>query len=71
MVCCEVVVSLMSCARTTASIIVQCREKTMKFMFGRREKFLYRRNTVYASFISGTKFGLVLAALVYFAIKLM
>ncbi|MDB5791213.1 MAG: hypothetical protein JWQ80_1237 [Massilia sp.] len=42
----------------------------MKFMFGRREKFLYRRNPVYASFIAGTKFGLVVAALVYLAIKL-
>jgi hypothetical protein len=41
----------------------------MKFIFGRREKFLYRRNPVYASFISGTKFGLVLSALVYLAIK--
>lgn len=42
----------------------------MKFMFGRREKFLYRRSTVLASFLSGTKFGLALAALVYLAIKL-
>ena len=42
----------------------------MKFMFGRREKFLYRRNPVYASFIAGTKFGLVLAALAYQVIRL-
>ena len=38
--------------------------------FGRREKFLYRRNTMVASFLSGTKFGLALAALVYLAIKI-
>ena len=43
----------------------------MKSMFGRREKFLYRRNTVYASFIAGTKFGLVVAALAYLAVKLL
>jgi len=42
----------------------------MKFLFGRREKFLYRRNPVIGSFLSGTKFGLVLAALTYLAIKL-
>ena len=42
----------------------------MKFLFGRREKFLYRRNTVVASFLSGTKFGLLLAVLTYLAIKL-
>ena len=42
----------------------------MKFLFGRREKFLYRRNPVYASFIAGTRFGLVVAALVYLTIKL-
>lgn len=42
----------------------------MKFLFGRREKFLYRRNPVYASFLSGTKFGLALSALVYLVIKL-
>ena len=42
----------------------------MKFMFVRREKFLYRRNPVYASFIAGTKFGLVLAALAYLVIRL-
>jgi hypothetical protein len=44
--------------------------RPMKFLFGRREKFLYRRNPVYASFLSGTRFGLALAALVYLAIKL-
>lgn len=42
----------------------------MKFLFGRREKFLYRRNPVVASFLSGTRFGLALAAVVYLAIKL-
>ena len=42
----------------------------MKFLFGRREKFLYRRNPVYASFIAGTRFGLVVAALAYLTIKL-
>ena len=42
----------------------------MKFVFGRREKFLYRRNPVYASFLSGARFGLVLAALAYLAAKL-
>ena len=36
----------------------------MKSLFGRPEKFLYRRNPVYASFISGTKFGIVVALLV-------
>lgn len=41
----------------------------MKFLFGRREKFLYRRNPVYDSFIAGTKFGLVLAALAYLVIR--
>jgi hypothetical protein len=45
-------------------------EDAMKFLFGRREKFLYRRNPVYASFLSGTKFGLALSALVYLVIKL-
>ena len=43
----------------------------MKFIFGRREKFLYRRNPAYASFLSGTKFGLAIAALVYLAIRLL
>jgi len=42
----------------------------MKFIFGRREKFLYRRNPVVASFLAGTRFGMALAALVYLAIKL-
>jgi hypothetical protein len=43
----------------------------MKFMFGRREKFLYRRNTIYSSFIAGTKFGMVVAVLVILVVKLM
>jgi len=42
----------------------------MKFLFGRREKFLYRRTPMYVYFLSGTRFGLALAALVYLAIKL-
>ena len=33
----------------------------MKSRFGRHEKFLYRRNPMVTSFISGTKFGIVLA----------
>ena len=36
----------------------------MKSMFGRREKFLYKRNPLLASFISGTKFGVVVTVLV-------
>lgn len=43
----------------------------MKSIFGRREKFLYRRNPLYASFISGTKFGVVIALLALLYAKLM
>jgi hypothetical protein len=53
-------------ARTTPLF----REKTMKFRFGRREKFLYRRNPMVASFLSGARFGLVLALLVFLAVTL-
>ncbi|WP_267875156.1 hypothetical protein [Massilia sp. Leaf139] len=42
----------------------------MKFMFGRREKFLYRRNPMFSSFMAGTKFGLLMAGLVLLYIKL-
>ncbi|MFC5462073.1 hypothetical protein [Massilia niabensis] len=42
----------------------------MKSLFSRREKFLYRRNPLYASFISGTKFGVVVALLVLLVTKL-
>jgi hypothetical protein len=42
----------------------------MKPLFGRREKYLYRRNPLYASFISGTKFGVVVALLVLLVTKL-
>ncbi|MGX4642282.1 hypothetical protein [Massilia sp. SYSU DXS3249] len=42
----------------------------MKFMFGRREKFLYKRNPLLTSFLSGTKFGMVVAVLVFIIIKL-
>ena len=35
----------------------------MKRKLSPREKVLYRRNPMYASFISGTKFGLVVATL--------
>ena len=42
----------------------------MKSMFVRREKFLYRRNPVYASFLAGTRFGLLLAGLAYLVIRL-
>ena len=46
------------------------KEQTMKSMFNRREKFLYRRNPLLDSFISGTKFGIVVAALALLAAKL-
>ncbi|MFC5513257.1 hypothetical protein ACFPOU_19340 [Massilia jejuensis] len=36
----------------------------MKSLFARPEKFLYRRNTRVASFLSGTRFGVVVAVLV-------
>ncbi|MEN3274273.1 MAG: hypothetical protein V7631_63 [Massilia sp.] len=42
----------------------------MKHLFGRREKFIYRRNPVYDSFISGSKFGAVVAVLVLLVAKL-
>lgn len=42
----------------------------MKHLFSPREKFIYRRNPLYASFISGTKFGMVVAALVLLVVKL-
>ncbi|MET0980768.1 MAG: hypothetical protein ABWY02_01610 [Telluria sp.] len=42
----------------------------MKPLFSRREKYLYRRNPLYASFISGTKFGLVVGLLLLLATKL-
>lgn len=42
----------------------------MKSLFSRREKYLYRRNSLYASFISGTKFGVVVAVLLLVVIKL-
>lgn len=41
----------------------------MKFMFGRREKFLYRRNPMLSSFIAGTKFGVVVALLVLLVVN--
>ncbi len=41
----------------------------MKSRFGRHEKFLYRRNTIVASFLSGTKFGIVVAVLVLLVSK--
>lgn len=42
----------------------------MRHLFSRREKFIYRRNPLYDSFISGTKFGIVAALLVLVAVKL-
>ena len=42
----------------------------MRFMFGRREKFLYKRNPMLTSFLSGTKFGMVVAVLVLIIVKL-
>lgn len=43
----------------------------MKPFFGRREKYLYRRHPVYASFISGTKFGVAVGLLVLLATRLL
>ncbi|MFC4930973.1 hypothetical protein [Massilia sp. GCM10023247] len=42
----------------------------MRHLFNRREKFIYRRNPLYDSFISGTKFGIALALLALVALKL-
>lgn len=42
----------------------------MKFLFGRREKFLYRRNPVLSSFIAGTRFGLLVAALAWLTVNM-
>ncbi|WP_267874651.1 MULTISPECIES: hypothetical protein [unclassified Massilia] len=41
----------------------------MKFIFGRREKFLYRRNPAWASFMAGTRFGVIVVALVLLYVK--
>ena len=42
----------------------------MKSMFGRREKYLYRRNPVWDSFISGTNFGVFVAVLAILVVTL-
>ena len=76
--------SLMSCANTMTSLDVQgsplhglagatliaSGRRAMRFMFGRREKFLYKRNPMLTSFLSGTKFGMVVAVLLLIIVKL-
>jgi len=42
----------------------------MRHLFNRREKFIYRRNPLYESFISGTRFGIAVALLALLAVKL-